>query len=111
MANFANTEKTQALILEAIRHKNPDIRPGQTFDWLIVSGKLRHLVSTDEFVAAMTELGAEGMIGADQTKRQFTLTERGFQALSSRPRTGKHRRLKEPGQASLTHVKRAGGFG
>jgi hypothetical protein len=82
MANFANTENTQRLILDAIRHKNPDIRPGQTFDWLIVSGRLRHLVSTDEFVAAMTELGAAGMIGADETKRQFTLTEKGCEALS-----------------------------
>jgi predicted transcriptional regulator len=82
MANFANTQRTQTLILDAIRQKNPDIRPGGTFDWLIVSSKLRYLVSTEEFVAAMTELGAAGMIGADETRRQFTLTEKGFEALS-----------------------------
>ena len=81
MANFVDTERTQALILDAIRQKNPDIRAGQTFNWLIISGKLRHLVSTDEFVAAMTELGAAGMIGADETRRQFTLTGKGFDAL------------------------------
>ena len=82
MANFANTEKAQTLILDAIRQKNPDIRPGQTFDWLIVSNRLRHLVSTDEFIAAMTELGAAEMIGADEAKRQFTLTQKGFEALA-----------------------------
>jgi predicted transcriptional regulator len=82
MANFVNTQRTQTLILDAIRQKNPDIQAGQTFDWLIVSGKLRYLVSTEEFVAAMTELGANGMIGADEAKRQFTLTEKGFEALS-----------------------------
>jgi len=81
MANFADTERTQALILDAIRQKNPDIRAGQTFDWLIISGKLRYLVSTDEFVAAMTELGAAGMISADETRRQFTLTTKGFEAM------------------------------
>jgi hypothetical protein len=81
MANFANTEKTQILILDTIRQKNPDIQPGQTFDWLIISSKLRHLVSSDEFVDAMTALGTAGMIGADQTRRQFTLTQKGFEAL------------------------------
>ena len=83
MAKFADTEATQALILDAIRQKNPDIRPGQTFDWLIISTKLRHLVTTDEFIAAMTELGAAGMIGADDVRRQFTLTETGFRLASS----------------------------
>jgi hypothetical protein len=82
MANFAGTERTRTLILDAIRQKNPEIQPGQTFDWLIVSGKLRHLVSAGEFVAAMEELGAAGMIGADETRRQFTLTGKGFEALS-----------------------------
>jgi hypothetical protein len=82
MAKFADTEATQALILEAIRQKDPDIRPGQTFDWLIISRKLRHLVSTEEFVAAMDELGAAGMIGADEIRRQFTLTEKGLRAAS-----------------------------
>ena len=90
MANFAYTEKTQTLILDAIRQKNPDIQPGQAFDWLIVSSRLRPLVSTDEFVDAMRELGAAGMIGADETRRHFTLTEKGFEAL---PR--------ERGQASI----------
>src|SRR3954452_23728038 len=82
MADFTNTEKAQRLILDAIRQKNPDIRPGQTFDWLIISSKLRHLVSTDEFIAAMTELGAAEMIGADEVRRQFTLTQKGFEALA-----------------------------
>ena len=83
MAKFADTEATQALILEAIRQKNPEIRPGQTFDWLIISSKLRHLVSTEEFVAAMKELGAAGLIGADEVRRQFTLTEKGLRAAAS----------------------------
>ena len=83
MAKFADTEATQALILEAIRQKNPEIRPGQTFDWLIISRKLRHLVSTEEFVAAMNELGAAGMIGADDVRRQFTVTDRGLHAASN----------------------------
>jgi hypothetical protein len=83
MAKFADTEATQALILEAIRQKNPDIRPGQTFDWLIISRKLRHIVSTDEFVAAMRELGAADMIGADDIRRQFTLTEKGLHMASN----------------------------
>lgn len=83
MAKFADTEATQALILEAIRQKNPEIRPGQTFDWLIISSKLRHLVSTEEFVAAMKELGAAGLIGADEVRRQFTLTEKGLGAAAS----------------------------
>ena len=82
MANFTDAQRTQTLILDAIRQKNPDIRPGGTFDWLIVSSKLRYLVSTDEFVEAMKELGAAGMIGADETRRQFTLTDKGFEALS-----------------------------
>jgi|RhiMethySRZTD1v2_1073278.scaffolds.fasta_scaffold1281567_2 hypothetical protein len=83
MAKFADTEATQALILEAIRQKNPEIRPGQAFDWLIISSKLRHLVSTEEFVAAMKDLGAAGMIGADDIRRQFTLTDRGLRAATS----------------------------
>ena len=83
MAKFADTEATQALILEAIRQKNPEIRPGQTFDWLIISSKLRHLVGTEEFVAAMKDLGAAGMIGADDARRQFTLTEKGLRAAAS----------------------------
>ena len=83
MAKFADTEATRALILDAIRQKNPDIRPGQTFDWLIISNRLRHLVSSEEFVAAMTELGALGMIGADDIRRQFTLTEKGFRVASN----------------------------
>lgn len=83
MANFSSSANAPQLILEAIRQKNPDIRPGQSFDWLIISSKLRHTITTDEFIAAMTELGAAAMIGADETRRQFTLTEKGFDALSA----------------------------
>jgi hypothetical protein len=86
MANFANTETAQKLILDAIRQKNPDIRPGQTFDWLIISNKLRHTIATDDFVSAMSALAAAGMIGADETRRQFILTETGFEALSAEHR-------------------------
>ena len=83
MANFSHTESARQLILDAIRQKNPDIRPDQTFDWLIICNKLRHTLTADEFIAAMTELGAADMIGADATRRQFILTAKGFEALSA----------------------------
>src|SRR3954452_24435117 len=78
MADFTNTEKAQRLILDSIRQKNPDIRPGQTIDWLIISTKLRHAMTTDEFIMAMEALAAAGLIGADSTRRQFILTDKAF---------------------------------
>jgi hypothetical protein len=81
MANDAEFQNSERLILEAIRQKNPDIRPGETFDWLIIHHRLRQTVTSDEFCSAMTALGAEGLIGADQTRRWFVLTQKGFEAM------------------------------
>jgi hypothetical protein len=81
MANMSEFHNTKRLILEAIRQKNPDIQPGETFDWLIIHHRLRQTITSDEFCSAMTALGAEGLIGADQTRRWFILTEKGFEAL------------------------------
>lgn len=81
MAQLSTPEDAQKLILEAIRQKDPDIQPGQTFDWLIVSNKLRHVLTPEQFSSAMAELGAAGMIGADAAKHAFTLTEKGHGAL------------------------------
>jgi predicted transcriptional regulator len=75
------TDKPQRLILQAIRQKNPQIRPGGTFDWLIVSNKLRHVLTPQEFKEAMIQLGSRGLIGADPDRRAFTVTEKGFDAL------------------------------
>jgi hypothetical protein len=80
---MAGFDHVQSLILNAIKQKNPGIQPGETFDWLIVSSKLRHSVTTEEFVDAMRALGAADMIGSDETKRQFVLAEKGFEALAS----------------------------
>jgi hypothetical protein len=81
MADTSTFENAQTLILRAIKQKNPDIQPGQTFDWLVVNNRLRQAITTEEFASAMTELGAAGLIGADDVKRQFILTEKGFEAL------------------------------
>jgi hypothetical protein len=81
MAETSTSESARTLILRAIKQKNPDIRPGETFDWLIVNGRLRHSLSAEDFTSAMKELGAAGLIGADEAKRQFVLTEKGFEAL------------------------------
>jgi predicted transcriptional regulator len=81
MADTSESQNTKRLILEAIRQKNPDIKPGETFDWLIIHHRLRQTVTSDEFCSAMTALGSEGMIGADETRRWFVLTEKGFEAL------------------------------
>lgn len=81
MAQLSMSGDAPKLILDAIKQKNPDIQPGGTFDWLIVSNKLRHDLSQAEFTAAMAELGAEGMIGADADKRAFILTDKGHSAL------------------------------
>ncbi len=81
MAQLSTHDDAQKLIFDAIRQKNPEIQPGQTFDWLIVSNKLRHDLSREEFSSAMAELGAAGLIGADADKRAFTLTEKGYGAL------------------------------
>lgn len=81
MASSFSIENAQTLILEAIKQKNPSIEPGQSFDWLVVNTKLRHTITTDEFCSAMAELGAAGLIGADESRRQFILTEKGFEAL------------------------------
>jgi predicted transcriptional regulator len=78
---MSESQNTKRLILEAIRQKNPDIQPGETFDWLIINHRLRQTITTDEFCSAMTELGAEGLIGADATRRWFVLTEKGFEAM------------------------------
>jgi hypothetical protein len=80
---MAGFDHVQSLILNAIKQKNPGIQPGETFDWLIVSSKLRHSVTTEEFVDAMRALGAADMIGSDETKWQFVLAEKGFEALAS----------------------------
>jgi hypothetical protein len=81
MANISSSENARTLILQAIKQKNPDIQPGEPFDWLIVNNRVRHTVSVEEFTSAMTELGAAGLIGADGARRQFILTEKGFEAL------------------------------
>lgn len=81
MAQLSTHDEAQKLILEAIKQKDPDIQPGQTFDWLIVSNKVRRNLSPEQFSSAMAELGAAGMIGADAEKRAFILTERGHSAL------------------------------
>jgi hypothetical protein len=81
MASTSTIENAQTLILETIKQKNPGIEPGQPFDWLIVNTKLRHTVTVEEFTTAMAELGAAGLIGADDSRRQFILTEKGFEAL------------------------------
>ena len=81
VANMSESQNTKRLILEAIRQKNPDIQPGETFDWLIINHRLRQTITTDEFCSAMTALGAEGLIGADHTRRWFVLTEKGFEAM------------------------------
>jgi hypothetical protein len=78
----SNIENAQALILDAIKQKNPSIRAGEKFDWLIVSSKLRHAVTTEEFIAAMRAFGDAGLIGADETRRHFVLTETGVEALA-----------------------------
>lgn len=78
----SNIENAKTLILEAIKQKNPSIQPGEKFDWLIVSNRLRHAVTTEEFVAAMRALGNAGLIAADETRRHFILTEKGVEALS-----------------------------
>jgi hypothetical protein len=80
---MAGFDHVQSLILNAIKQKNPGIQPGETFDWLIVSSKLRHSVTTEEFVDAMRALGAADMIGSDETRRRFILTEKGFEAVAS----------------------------
>jgi hypothetical protein len=81
MAQVSTQGEAQKLILQAIKQKDPEIKPGDTFDWLIVSNKLRHDLSKEEFSAAMAALGAAGMIGADPDKRAFTVTEKGLEAL------------------------------
>ena len=81
MADMSESQNTKRLILDAIRQKNPDIQPGETFDWLIIHHRLRQTITTDEFCSAMTALGAEGLIGADHTRRWFVLTEKGFEAM------------------------------
>ena len=81
MASMSTIENAQTLILETIKQKNPGIEAGQPFDWLIVNTKLRHTVTAEEFTTAMAELGAAGLIGADDSRRQFVLTEKGFEAL------------------------------
>ena len=81
MADTSTIENAQTLILETIKKRNPGIEPGQPFDWLIINTKLRHTVTAEEFSAAMAELGAAGLIGADPSRRQFILTKKGFEAL------------------------------
>lgn len=81
MAQLSRPDEAQKLILETIKQKDPEIQPGGTFDWLIVSNKLRHTLTAEQFGSAMAELGASGMIGADAAKRAFTLTEKGHDAL------------------------------
>jgi hypothetical protein len=80
---MAELDHVQSLILNAIKQKNPSIQPGETFDWLIVSSKLRHSVTTEEFTDAMRALGAADMIGADDTKRHFVITQKGHEAMAS----------------------------
>jgi hypothetical protein len=80
---MAELDRVQSLILSAIKQKNPSIQPGETFDWLIVSSKLRHTVTTEEFIDAMRALGAADMIGADDTGRYFVLREKGFEMMAS----------------------------
>ena len=80
---MAGFDHVQSLILNAIKQKNPGIQPGETFDWLIVSSKLRHTVTIEEFVDAMRALGAADMIGADDTTRRFVITEKGCEAMAS----------------------------
>ena len=81
MAQISHPEEVKKLILQTIKQKDPDIQPGGTFDWLIVSNKLRHTLTAEQFGSAMAELGAAGLIGADAAKRAFTLTEKGHDAL------------------------------
>ena len=81
MANSSASESSRTLILHAIKQKNPGIQAGQTFDWLIISNKLRHDLTVEEFILAMRQLGSDGLIAADDGRRAFTLTEKGFEAL------------------------------
>jgi hypothetical protein len=80
MAEMDNHDEVQALILNAIKQKDPGIQPGQTFDWLIINNKLRHSVTPERFVSGMRALATAGLIGADETRRRFVLTEKGVEA-------------------------------
>jgi hypothetical protein len=83
MAEFINVDSAKSLILEAVKQKNPSIQPGEIFDWLIVSNRLRHVITTEEFIMAMRALGEADMIAADETNRHFVLTEKGFEEMGT----------------------------
>lgn len=81
MAANTSTEHIDRLVLDAIRQRDPEIRPGDTFDWLIIRTRLHRDLTDDEFSIAMTQLGNDDLIGADASRRAFTLTEKGYEAM------------------------------
>lgn len=81
MAAITSAEHLDMLVLDAVRNRDPDIRPGDTFDWVIIRTRLHHDISDEEFGAIMNRLGDGGLIGADAERRAFTLTDKGYEVM------------------------------